>query len=57
MRQSGALDLRIAQLGDEKLIRIARALAQEFVERGENLLKYPLVAERVKHFRSVSKLN
>lgn len=57
VRQSGALDLRIAQLGDEKLIRIARALAQEFVERGENLLKYPLVAERVKHFRSVSKLN
>lgn len=57
LRQSGALDLRIAELTDEILINRAKKAAQEFVNRGENVVKYPLLAERIKYFRSISKLN
>ena len=57
MRQSGALDLRIAELTDEVLISRAKKAAEEFVNRGENVLKYPVLADRVQHFRSISKLN
>lgn len=57
MRQSGALDLRIAELTDEVLISRAKKAADEFVNRGENVLKYPVLANRVDHFRSISKLN
>jgi ATP-dependent DNA helicase RecG len=57
MRQSGALDLRIAELTDEVLIHRAKKAAEEFVNRGENVLKYALLADRVEHFRSISKLN
>src|ERR1035437_3643280 len=35
--QHGALDLRVAQLSDTKLIAAARNAAQDFVERKENL--------------------
>ena len=57
VRQSGALDLRIAQLTDEKLIASAKEAAEEFVQKGENIVKYPQLATRVKHFRSISQLN
>ena len=57
MRQSGALDLRIAELTDEKLISEAKAVAEEFVKRGEKLVKYTVLADKVQHFRSISKLN
>jgi ATP-dependent DNA helicase RecG len=57
MRQSGALDLRIAELTDEALISRAKKAAEEFVNRGEDVLKYPVLADRVQHFRSISKLN
>ena len=56
-RQSGALDLRLANFSDERLIARAKKFAVEFVDRGENLLQYPLLAARVNYFRSVSKLN
>jgi ATP-dependent DNA helicase RecG len=57
VRQSGALDLRIAELTDQPLIARAKAAAEEFVKRGENMLEYDVIAERVNHFRSISKLN
>ena len=57
MRQSGALDLRIAELTDEKLIATAKKMAEEFVKRGEKLLNYPVLAGKVNYFRSVNKLN
>jgi ATP-dependent DNA helicase RecG len=57
MRQSGALDLRIASLHDERLIADAKRAAEEFVNRGEDLLKYNVLHERVNHFSSISKLN
>jgi ATP-dependent DNA helicase RecG len=57
MRQSGALDLRIAELTDDKLIAKAKSMAEEFVNRGEDVLKYKVLADRVQHFRSINKLN
>lgn len=55
--QHGQLDLRIAKLTDTKLIAAARTSAQEFIDKGEDLLKYPELYERVKRNRSVTNLN
>jgi len=55
--QHGALDLRIAKLTDTKLIATARASAQEFIDKGEKLLQYPYLSERVKLLRAVTNLN
>ena len=55
--QHGQLDLRVAKLSDTKLIATARRSAQDFVERGENLLKYKELNERVQANRSVTNLN
>ncbi len=57
VKQSGALDLRIASLDDQAQISRAKNAAVEFVDRGESLLKYPQLDQRVKHFRSVRNLN
>jgi len=56
-RQSGVLDLRIANLHDATLIKSAKRYAVEFVERGEKLVKYPYLRARVNHFRAIRKLN
>lgn len=55
--QHGQLDLRIAKLTDTKLIAAARGRAQEFIDRGDDLLKYKALHERVKANRSVTNLN
>lgn len=55
--QHGALDLRIAKLTDIKLIAIARAAAQQFIDKKENLLKYPYLNARVSALRAVTNLN
>ncbi len=55
--QHGQLDLRIAKLTDTKLISEARHSAQEFIDKKENLLKYPELAARVKSARLVTNLN
>lgn len=55
--QHGALDLRIAKLTDTKLIAAARSSAQEFIDRGEDLLKYKELKERVNGLRAVTNLN
>ncbi len=55
--QHGALDLRLAKLTDTRLIAAARARAQEFIERGENLLKYNELNERVINARAITTLN
>lgn len=55
--QHGQLDLRIAKLTDTKLIAAARKRAQEFIDRGESLLEYKELHERVKATRSVTNLN
>lgn len=55
--QHGQLDLRIAKLTDVELIAEARQTAQETIDRGENLLQYPLLFERVSLLRAVTNLN
>ncbi len=55
--QHGALDLRVAKLTDTHLIAAARGAAISFIEKGENLLKYPQLLERVNALRAVTNLN
>lgn len=55
--QHGALDLRVARLSDHELIVAARSGAKAFVERGENLIQYNELAERVNRLRAVTNLN
>jgi ATP-dependent DNA helicase RecG len=55
--QHGALDLRIADLSDMKLISAARASAQEFIKKKENLSKFPHLNSRVSALRAVTNLN
>ncbi len=55
--QHGALDLKVASLTDSRLIAAARQAAQSFIDKGENLLKYKELSDRVKHLRAVTNLN
>lgn len=55
--QHGALDLRVANLTDIKLIAAARNSAQKFIEKGENLKKYHQLCERVSVLRAITNLN
>lgn len=55
--QHGQLDLRIAKLSDVKLIANARQAAQQFITKGEDLLKYKQLAANVKRLRTVTNLN
>jgi ATP-dependent DNA helicase RecG len=55
--QHGQLDLRIAKLSDTHLIAEARAAAQAFLDRGEDLLKYKELATGVAKLRAVTNLN
>lgn len=55
--QHGALDLRVAELTDIKLISAARNAAQDFIDRKENLKKYPHLGSRVSTLRAVTNLN
>jgi ATP-dependent DNA helicase RecG len=55
--QHGALDLRIANLTDTKLIAAARSAAQQFIDKNEDLKKYPQLASRVATLRAVTNLN
>jgi ATP-dependent DNA helicase RecG len=57
LSQHGALDLRIAQLDDAKLIAAARQSAQEFVDSKADLLQYKQLAEEVTRLRAVTNLN
>ena len=55
--QHGALDLRVAKLTDVQLIAGARKAANEFIEKGENLIKYTELNSRVTRLRAVTNLN
>ncbi|MBI2588692.1 ATP-dependent DNA helicase RecG [Candidatus Saccharibacteria bacterium] len=55
--QHGALDLRVAKLTDTKLIATARNAAQEFIDKNENLKKYPHLAEKVSALQAITNLN
>lgn len=55
--QHGQLDLRIAKLTDTKLISMARQSAQEFIDRGDNLLEYKDLYSQVSRLRAVTNLS
>ncbi len=55
--QHGALDLRIAKLTDTKLIAAARKSAQEFIDKKDDLSKWPHLQRRVAALRAVTILN
>jgi hypothetical protein len=55
--QHGALDLRVAQLTDIKLIASARKAAQDFIDRGEDLLQYKQLHRHITRLRAVTNLN
>ncbi|OGL25373.1 ATP-dependent DNA helicase RecG [Candidatus Saccharibacteria bacterium RIFCSPHIGHO2_01_FULL_48_12] len=55
--QHGALDLRVAELTDIKLIAAARGAAQQFIDRREKLASYPHLNERVTALRAITNLN
>ena len=55
--QHGALDLRVAKLTDTRLIATARNAAQGFIDKKENLKKYPHLAEKVSALRAITNLN
>jgi ATP-dependent DNA helicase RecG len=55
--QHGALDLRIAKLSDTKLIAAARQTAQDFIDKGEDLLKYKELYAQVTKLRAITNLN
>jgi ATP-dependent DNA helicase RecG len=55
--QHGALDLRIATLTDLHLISEARKAADQFLEKDEDLIHYPQLAERIIALQKVTKLN
>jgi ATP-dependent DNA helicase RecG len=55
--QHGQLDLRVAKLTDTKLIAAARNAAQVYIERGEDLLQYPVTHTHVTRLRAVTNLN
>ena len=55
--QHGALDLRVAKLTDIKLIASARSAAQQFIDKKEDLKKYPHLDLRVMALRAITNLN
>lgn len=55
--QHGALDLRIVKLTDTALIAAARSAAEQFLNKKEDLLQYPELADRVNRLRRVTNLN
>jgi ATP-dependent DNA helicase RecG len=55
--QHGQLDLRVAKLTDTHLIASARDAAHAYIDKGEDLLQYPGMYERVTRLRAVTNLN
>jgi ATP-dependent DNA helicase RecG len=55
--QHGALDLRLANLTDTRLIVDARKAAEAFLNHKENLLQYPQLESRVRLLQKVTNLN
>lgn len=56
-QQHGALDLKIANLADAKLLFFARSAAEEFINKGEDLVHYPVIEARIKQLQKVTNLN
>lgn len=57
LAQHGELDLRLADITDTKLIANARTAAQDFLDKGEKLSKYPWLEREVHKNRLITTLN
>ena len=57
LQQHGALDLRIASLTDTSLIYQAKLAVEEFRKKGENLLEYKQIAQKVLKAANLTYLN
>ena len=55
--QHGALNLQIATLADTELIARAQRAARQFVDSGENLLQYEVLATQVETYQRLTTLN
>ena len=56
--QTGALDLRIANLQDRKLLAQVRSAAKNFITANhERLHEYPYLLDKIQHARTITKLN
>ncbi len=55
--QHGVLDLSVADLADLKLVNQARACAQQFIDKQENLLQYSHLSKRLEQLLKVTTLN
>jgi ATP-dependent DNA helicase RecG len=55
--QHGALDLRIAQLTDTKLISEARSAAQAVLDKPDELVQYTQLVNTVEKLRAITNLN
>jgi ATP-dependent DNA helicase RecG len=56
-RQHGALDFKIAKLTDAQLIAITKKAVDDFMQSGEDLLKYKQIAHRVTRASKLTYLN
>lgn len=55
--QHGDLNLEIATLADQKLLRRAQNAAQKFIESGEDLVSYKQLATAVQQYQRLTTLN
>ena len=55
--QHGALNLQIATLADTKLIALARAAAERYIDSGEDMVQYTHLAQAVERYRRLTTLN
>lgn len=55
--QHGELNLKVATLGDTKLIARAQREAKRFVETGQDLVQYKQLAVAVEHYQRLTTLN
>ena len=55
--QHGALDLRIASIGDTKMVERVQLAVRDFINSGEDLLQYKQLSKRVQKYQRLTNLN
>ena len=55
--QHGELNLKIANLADAELIKIARKQAAEFIRQPQNMLKYKELSQAIRKYQQLTTLN
>jgi ATP-dependent DNA helicase RecG len=57
LKQHGVLDLRLADIGDVRLVALARELAEEFLQKPTALVRYPYLKAKVNALKAVTSLD